>query len=73
MKFLLIHSLAIAIEQLFYLSDDGNVMAACPDQDDWSKLETVMQRNNLLLMMLHTNGMDLKQDLAILYNQYIII
>lgn len=43
------------------------------DQDDWSKLETVMQRNNLLLMMLHTNGMDLKQDLAILYNQYIII
>lgn len=43
------------------------------DQDDWSKLETVMQRNNLLLMMLHTNGMGLKQDLAILYNQYIII
>lgn len=33
MKFLLNHSLAIPIAQLFYLSDDGNVMAA----PSWSR------------------------------------
>lgn len=42
-------------------------------QGDWSLLETIMQRNNLLLMMLHTNGMGFKKDWAILCNQYIII
>lgn len=35
-------------------------------QGDWSLLETIMQRNNLLLMMLHTNGMGFKKDWAIL-------
>lgn len=34
MKFLLNHSLAIPIAQLFYLSDDGNVMAA-PSWSRW--------------------------------------